>query len=194
MRAPLRGNLQLIRAMFGLPGYKLLFFEVWLLVITLFLWLPQVNLLAYIFTQAPLGLTEKFSFFFGYYQRVLFTITNPTVLSMVIFTLLTALSVLLLVFLVRTSKRMNIKSKSNKKAQVGVAATAVGSHILSCGGTLLLAPLFPALSGTSAILGGSGATTNQWLGISANLTGIVLVLYTIHKTGKDLTKMLLQTN
>jgi hypothetical protein len=64
-----------------------------------------------------------------------------------------------------------------------VLATAIGSHILSCGGTLLLAPLFPALAGT-------GATANMWLATSANLLGITLVLLAINRTSKDMIKIL----
>lgn len=182
---------QLLLAMLRLPGYKLLFLWLWLSVLTIFLWLPQLNLAAYILTQAPLNFGEKLSFFLDYYGRVLSGIGNPIVLTMVIFSILTALSILMLVFMIRTSNRMKLQYHSHGKAFSGVAAAAVGSHILSCGGTLLVASIFPAFSGTSTVLGGSGVTVNLWLATSANLIGISIVIYTIRKLYKDTASMLL---
>ena len=182
---------QLLRSILRLPGYKLLLALLWLLVLTLFLWLPQVNLLAYIFTQAPLNFGGKISFFLDYYVRVLSGIGNPIVLSMVVFSILTAISIVLLIFMVRTSKRLRVRHPGHNKAYSGVAAAAFGSHVLSCGGTLLLASIFPAFSGASSILGGSGVTINLWMGTGANIIGISIVLYTINKLGKDIAGLLL---
>ena len=181
----------LLRSIFSLPGYKLLLILLWLLILTLFLWLPQVNLAAYILTQAPLDFGDKLSFFLNYYFNVLSNLGNPIVLSMVVFSMLTAVSVVLLIFMIRTSKRMKIAHQGHGKAYSGVAAAAVGSHVLSCGGTLLLASVFPAFSGASAILGGSGVTINLWMSTGANLIGIGIVLYTINKLTKDVSSMLL---
>lgn len=183
---------QLLVSILRLPSYELLFALLWLFVLTLFLWLPQISLLAYIVTQAPLTLGGKISFFMDYYTRVLSGIGNPIVLSMVIFSVLTALSIMLLIFMIRTSRRMDLRYQAHGKAYSGVAAAAVGSHILSCGGTLLLASIFPAFSGASAILGGSGVTINLWMGTGANLIGISIVLYTINKLTKDVASMLLR--
>lgn len=182
---------QLLLAILRLPGYKLLLLGVWFLILTLFLWLPQINLAAYILTQAPLDFVGKLSFFLDYYGRVLSGISNPTVLTMVIFSLLTTISILMLIFMIRTSKRIKLQYHSHGKAFSGVAAVAVGSHILSCGGTLLLASIFPAFSGTSAVLGGTGANVNLWLATTANVIGISIVLYTIRKLCRDTASTLL---
>lgn len=186
----LKTSWYVLRAMFDRPGYKWLVIKTWLIVLILFLWLPRINLLAYIFTQAPLSIGGKLGFVWDDFTRLLSSLTNPIILSMVTFSILTALSITLLIFLIRTSKRLHTDYRTNKKAQVGVATAAIGSHILSCGGTLLLAPIFPALSGSSSILGGTGATVNLWLGTSANLAGILLVLIAINRTSKDMVRML----
>lgn len=182
---------QLLRSILGLPGYKPLLVLLWLLILTLFLWLPQANLLSYIVTQAPLDASDKLSFFLNYYTNVLSNIGNPIVLSMVVFSMLTAVSIVLLFFMIRASKRLKVGHRGHGKAYSGVAAAAVGSHVLSCGGTLLLASVFPAFSGTSAVLGGSGVTVNLWLSTGANLIGIAIVLYTINKLAKDISNTLL---
>ena len=182
---------QLLLAILRLPGYKFLLLWLWLLVLTIFLWLPQLNLAAYIATQAPLDFGGKLNFFLEYYGRVLSGIGNPIVLTMLIFSILTATSILMLIFMIRTSRRMKVQHHSHSKAFSGVAAAAVGSHILSCGGTLLIASIFPAFSGTSAVLGGTGANVNLWLATTANIIGISIVLYTIRKLYRDTTGMLL---
>lgn len=174
-------------------NYKLLLLLIWFLVITLFLWLPQVNLLAYIFTQAPMDTASKFGFFIEYYGRVLSGIGNPIILSLIIFSILTALSVVLLIYLIRNSKGSGSHYHGSGKAYSGVAAAAVGSHILSCGGTLFLASLFPAFSSSSTIIGGSGVVINIWMSTVANLIGISIVLYTINKLSKAIAGIFLQS-
>lgn len=178
-------SLVLIQTVLGLPGYKLLLFSIWVGVLTLFLWVPQVNLLSYMVTQAPLTFIGKLSFFFSYYANILASISNPIVLSLVIFSALTALSIVLLIFMLRTSKRVHVKTASPTKAYAATATSAFGSHLLSCGGTILLAALFPAFSGSSAVLGGSGVVINKWLSVTANVIGILIVLYTIRKISRD---------
>lgn len=183
----------LLRAMFSLPGYKALIIGVWLLVISLFLWLPQVNLLSYILTQAPLSVGGKFSFFINYYPRVLSSFTNPIVFTLIIFSFLTAVSIVLLIFMLRTSKRLQVSAHVHGKAYAATAGSAFGSHLLSCGGTLLLAQLFPTLSGSSAAFGGPDIVINKLLATSANLIGIMIVLYTIRKISRDTYGMLLSS-
>lgn len=175
--------------MFDRPGYKWLVIKTWLIVLALFIWLPQINLLAYILFQAPLGFGDKLAFVWSNSVRIFSLLMNPLVFSMVVFSVLTAVSVALLIFMIRTSKLMHSNYRMNKKSQVGVATAAIGSHVLSCGGTLLIAPLFPALSGTNSVIGGTGANVNLWLGTGANVIGIALVLIAINRTSKDLVKM-----
>lgn len=184
-------NIHVIQAMFDRPGYKWLAIKTWIIVLILFLWLPRINLLTFILTKAPLTTGGKIQFMWQDFTRLASSLLNPIILSMLIFTLLTALSIVLLVFMIRTSRLLHTSYHSNKKSQVGVATAAFGSHILSCGGTLLLAPIFPALSSSSTVTGGTGATINLWLATSANLIGIVVVLFTINKICKDMVKMLL---
>lgn len=171
------------------PGYKLLLLGTWIAVFTIFLWLPQVNLLAYIVTEAPLGFIDKMSFLLGYYSRILTEITHPIVLTMFVFSILTAVSIVLLIFMLRIARQAQMNAELHGKAYAATAGSVFGSHLLSCGGTILLAQLFPALSGSSAMLGGSGSTANTWLAVTANLVGIAIVVYTIRKISKDTTGM-----
>lgn len=187
-----RNGFIIIRTMFGLPGYKSKFLAVWLLIYTLFLWLPQINLLSYIITQAPLTLAGKLTFFIGYYPRILSSITNPMVLSLLIFSMLTALSIVLLIFMLRTARRLDYKTDGHSRAYAATAGSAIGSHMLACGGTILLAALFPAFSVSSAALGGSSASINQWLSTSANFIGIAIVLYTIRKISRECIAMIIK--
>ncbi len=182
---------QMIRIILNRPGYKLLWLKVWVVVLFLFLWVPRINLLAYIFTQAPISFVDKITYVFKDFATQLASITNPVILSMFIFSILTAFSIVLLIFMVRTGRLMNSETRTNRRVHAGVAIAAIGSHILSCGGTLLLAPIIPALAGSSTILGGPGVTINLWLATTANLAGITLVLIAINRTCKHTIKMLL---
>jgi hypothetical protein len=179
-------NLTKILSVIKSPVYFWLFIFVWFVVITIFLWLPQVNLLAYIVSQAPLDSMGKISFILEYYGQVLFSIGNPIVLTLVIFSGLTALSIVLLIHLLRVGRENNIHVRTHGKAYSGVFAAAFGSHLFSCGGTLFLAALFPAFSGGSAILGGSGVTINLWMSTGVNIIGIAIVIYTINKLCKEI--------
>lgn len=174
-----------------LPGNKLLFTMLIFIALTVFLWFPQINLLYYIIAQAPLSSLGKVYFVVNYYPRVLTNITNPVVFTMVIFSILTAVSILLLVFMIQTSNKMHTHRNTHARVYSGAAAVAVGAHILSCGGTLLLASVFPAISGASTIFGGRGVVINSWLSTSANIIGITIIIYLINKLTRETVHILL---
>lgn len=184
----------MISIMLSRPGYKLRLLVAWIIVLALFLWLPRINLLSYIFTQAPISFSEKLSYIFEDFARIASALNNPIVISTLIFSILTAVSIVLLIFMFKTSRLLNTKASKQSKTLIGVATTSIGSHLLACGGTILLAPIFPALAGTSAVLGGTGATVNLWLATSANILGIALVIFAIQRTSKDLARMVLANN
>lgn len=190
MPAGLSMSLLLIRIMLERPGYKLRFLLVWIIIFVLFIWLPRINLLSYILIQSPMSFNEKASFMARDIGQLVVSLINPIVLSMLLFTLLAALSIMLIIFSIRTGKLLNACSGGHGKGHVSVATSAIGAHILHCGGTLILAPIFPALSGSATIAGGTGATVNLWLGTAANIVGILLVLRAINKTSKDMATML----
>lgn len=181
----------LIISILKLPGYKMLLVVLIFIALTLFLWFPQMNLFYYIIAQAPLSLLGKIDFIVNYYPRVLTNITSPIVFSMIVFSILTAISILLLIFMIRTSNKMHTHQKMHGGIYSGVAAVAVGAHVLSCGGTLLLASVFPAIAGASTILGGRGVTINTWLSTGANIIGIAIVIYLISKLVREIVSMLM---
>lgn len=184
-------TLRIVRRVFEPLRYKLLLGLGWLVVLTAYLWLPQMNLFSYILTQAPLSGAEKVEFFLTYYPRVLSEIMSPIILSLVIFSFLTAVSIVLLVYMFRSGRRQHSSQATElpAKAYAATAGSAFGSHLLSCGGTLLLASVFPAFAGSTAIMGGNGAVINTWLATGANLAGILIVLYVIRKICRDIAAM-----
>lgn len=157
----------------------------WFVVLGLFLWINRLNLLFYFFSQTSISLAQKLGLFFGAYKNVFLYGANPLMASLIVFSLVTAVNLVLLVFLVRQGARTR-----QGKYQAGALSVAVGSHVLSCGGTLLLAPIFPALAGTGAIIGGTGTAINQGLGTIANVAGILLMVYSIRRTSRHVAPLL----
>lgn len=177
-----RLSLQLLRQ----PGFVVRLLVIWAAVLAVFLWINRINLLLYIFTQSPLPLVGKILFFLGVYPAVVVNISNPVVLSTVIFAFLTAMNLLLLAAMIRFDNQV----KANRGVQAQALTAAAGSHILSCGGTLLLSPLFPALAGAGALVGGGPAVAvNIGLGTFANIIGILIMVRSINKLSADCVMM-----
>lgn len=167
------------------PRAVVLWLLIWAAVLAVFLWINRINLLLYIFSQSPLSFIGKVAFFFNIYPAVLANISNPVVASVVIFAGLTALNLLILLTMLRSDK----PSKTSRGVQTQALAAAAGSHILSCGGALLLSPLFPALSGASSLVGGGpGVAINVGLGTFANLIGSMIMIRSINKLSIDCVK------
>ncbi len=166
------------------PRYLLRFVFLWLIVLGIFLWINRINLLIYIFTQSPLSVVDKILFVMSAYLKALVYALNPIVFSTLVFSLLTSLNLVLLTVMVRLDSGVKRVSGS----QAGALGAAAGSHILSCGGTLLLSPLFPALAGAGAVISeGPGVGINVVLATFANLIGIAIMIRSINKMSNDVT-------
>ncbi|MBA3757511.1 hypothetical protein H0X09_01445 [Candidatus Saccharibacteria bacterium] len=150
--------------------YFLLF---WFIAISIFLWLVNINLLAYILSSPSLTTVGKFGFIFDTYITF-FNIGNPVNLSRLVFSLLLAINLMLLVFMWRSSKQRLGAVKSNSGALVAM----VGSHCVSCG-TSIVAPLVTALAGSGAYFSAERFAATQLLATGANILGIILIAWSI---------------
>ncbi|HSH55473.1 MAG TPA: hypothetical protein VK983_01445 [Candidatus Limnocylindrales bacterium] len=165
-----------IRQVLGSKPYLLRFVLIWFATVTVFIWLININLLAYILTSPVLGAAGKLSFIASAYANYFKYLNNPVALSSVIFSLLVALNFTLLIYLWREGKRKSKMVKSNAGAFVAM----LGSHCISCG-TSLVAPLITAVAGPSTYFSVERANAGILLATAANTLGIALVLWSIHK-------------
>lgn len=159
--------------------YLIRFLLLWFATVTIFIWLINVNLLAYILSSPALDIAGKLEFISSAYVNYFKYLDNPVALSSVIFSLLVALNFTLLVFLWREGKRRNAMATSN----AGAFTAMIGSHCISYG-TSLVAPLITAVAGPSAYFSAERANAGQLLATAANVLGICIVLWSIHYVAK----------
>ena len=154
------------------------FLLLWFITISIFLWLVNVNLLAYILSSPILTPIGKINFILDTYFDF-FTIDNPVSLSRLAFSLLLAINLTLLVFLWRVGKQRLGAVKSNSGALVAM----IGSHCVACG-TSLVAPLITALAGSGAYFSAERFAATQLLATGANILGICFILWSIRGIAK----------
>lgn len=163
----------------GSRPYLIRFLLLWFATVTVFIWLININLLAYILISPVLGVSGKISFIVNAYANYFRYLDNTVALSSVIFSLLVALNFTMLLYLWKENKRRSALSKSN----AGAFAAMIGSHCISCG-TSLVAPLITAVAGPSAYFSAERANAGLLLATGANVLGIALVLWSIHQIAK----------
>lgn len=156
-------------------GYFLL---MWFGAITIFLWLVNINLLAYIIGSPVLTAIGKLEFIATAYGNF-FVLNNPITLSRLMFSILLAVNLTLLIFVWRAGKQRSGAISSNS----GALAAMVGSHCIACG-TSLVAPLISALAGSTAYLSAERFAVGQMLATGANILGIILVIWSIKGISK----------
>lgn len=151
------------------------FLLLWFATISMFLWLVNINLLAYMWSSPVLSLLDKIDFTIDAYVNF-FRIDNPVSLSRAVFSFLLAINLTLMMFLWRAGKQRHGAVKNNS----GALVLMVGSHCVACG-TALTAPLITALAGSSGVyyLSAERAAATQLLATSANLLGIILIVWSV---------------
>lgn len=159
--------------------YLIRFMLFWFATITVFIWLVNINLLAYILSSPVLSASGKVAFIGSAYVNYFKYLDNPAALSSVIFSLLAALNFTLLLYAWREGKRRSNMSKSD----AGAFTAMIGSHCISCG-TSLVAPLVTAVAGSGAYFSAERANAGIMLATAANILGIALVLWSIHKVAR----------
>lgn len=172
------------RHIFSSRAYVARFFLLWFATITVFIWLININLLAYILKSPALSPGGKLVFIGNAYVNYFKYLDNPVALSSVIFSLLVALNFTLLLYLWKERKRRNSIVKNN----AGVFAAMIGSHCISCG-TSLVAPLITAVAGSGAYFSAERANAGILLATTANVIGIALVLWSIQKVSKGIQRL-----
>lgn len=103
----------------GQRPYLIRFLVIWFVTITIFIWLININLLAYILTLPVLDAPEKLGFIADAYVNYFRYMNNPVALSSVIFSLLVTLNFTLLLFLWREGKRRSTMATSNAGISLG---------------------------------------------------------------------------
>lgn len=166
-------SITLIKKVLKTRPYFRYFLLLWFITTSIFLWLVNLNLLAYIASSPVLTPFGKIDFIFDTYTSF-FTLDNPVSLSRLIFSLLLAINLTLLVFLWRAGKQRLGVVKSNSGALVAM----IGSHCIACG-TSLVAPLVTALAGSGAYLSAERFAATQLLATGANVLGIILIAWSI---------------
>lgn len=154
---------------------------IWFITVTIFIWLININLLAYIVSSPDLTATGKIGFIASAYVNYFKYLTNPTALTSVIFSLLVSINFTLILYLWKEAKLKNNTAGSNAGAFVAM----IGSHCVSCG-TSLFAPLVTAVAGSSTFLSAERANASLFLTTAANLLGIALVTWSIRKVTKNI--------
>ncbi len=149
------------------------FILVWFMTLSFFLWVTKINLLAYILSQSGLTAAGKIMFIVSVYVNFFTYIVNPVALSSLIFTILAATNITLLIHFARSAQRTGVV-----KANTGTVVAVIGSHCLTCGGSLA-APIITALAGTGTYFSAERLATGQLLATGANILGIILMLYSI---------------
>lgn len=149
------------------------FLLLWFITISIFLWLVNINLLAYILGSPVLTPFGKIDFIFDIYLNF-FKIDNPVNLSRAVFSLLLAINLTLLIFVWRAGKQRLGAVKSNSGALVAM----VGSHCVACG-TSIVVPLVTALAGSGAYFSAERFAATQLLATGANLLGVILIAWSI---------------
>lgn len=161
--------------------YFFYFILLWIFTVSIFIWLININLLAYILASPVLTPVGKIDYIFDIYISF-FKLDNPVSLSRAVFSLLLAVNLMLLVFLWRTGKQRQRAVKSNSGALVAV----IGSHCIACG-TSLVAPVVTALAGSGAYFSAERFATTQLLATGANVLGIVLIVWSIKGVARRIT-------
>lgn len=153
------------------PGYKWLFLLIWFIVLSIFIWLTRLNLLAYIFTQAQLDLTGKLVFVAKSYLNLFVAGLSPLPFSIIVFSMVAAASFTLVAYLARQSGKLSPTGTAGGKA---MGAMVLG-HVLSCG-TSLSIPLVSVFLGAGSFVGGSRALVYVAMGVAANMLGTWLMM------------------
>ena len=156
------------------PPYLFLAILVSIFSLGILLWSLNIDLLGYIFFEAPLNIIEKIDFIFDVYGSILTNYESFQAIVMVLFSLLFGINIAVLVYVMRGGQKEAIKSKSSVG---GLSLAVIGGGCIACG-TSIITPLLATLGATSSI-----AFTNA-IGLYLNLIGIVFIVFSLISLGQ----------
>lgn len=154
----------------------------WMATLGLFLWIASPNLYAYMLSNSRLAVLEKISFVLSVYPNFFNTLSSPLSVSILILTFVAALN-FVIIFEV---SRVNRSRRAARQGGGAVTAMLV-SHGLSCGSSLLVAPLVTALAGSGNYFSGSRSLVAQTLGLLVNIVAILILARSLRKIAGELT-------
>ena len=156
------------------PHYVLLAFLVSFISLGILLWSLNIDLLGYIFFEAPLNLIEKFDFILDVYGSILTNYESFQAMVMALFSMLFGINIAVLIYVMRGGQKEAIKSKSSVG---GLSLAVIGGGCIACG-TSIITPLLATLGATSSI-----AFTNA-IGLYLNLIGIAFITFSLISLGQ----------
>jgi hypothetical protein len=166
LRLSLRSTLRVI----ALPKYLSLAIFSAIAMAGLIIWSLNLDLLAYIFFQAPLNLFAKVRFFLDGYTSIATNITNAQSSGIAVFSILFGINTALITYVLRRRGLEAIPKKSG----AGAFILAIASGGCFACGTSLLAPFLATFGATSGSFVRGLGTLFNWL-------GSILLLYSIYK-------------
>jgi hypothetical protein len=166
LKLSLRSTLQVIR----LPEYLSVAILTSFFMAGLIIWSLNLDLLAYIFFQAPIDLFEKIRFFLNGYTSIVTNITNAQSSGIALFSILFGVNTALIIYVLR---RRGLKAIPKKSGSGAFVLAIISGGCFACG-TSLLAPLLATLGATSGSFVRSLGTLFNWL-------GSILLAYSIYK-------------
>lgn len=130
---------------------------------------------------------EKLQFQIESFTSILAGSSNIRVLSLIVFSFVTAVNLTLLFHVMR--RKRNAKSATSTLGSFGAV---IGSHCIACGGSFL-APLITTIAGSGAFFSAARANTAILISVVANITAIVIVGYMTMRLAQQETHYLLQS-
>lgn len=136
----------------------------------LVIWSLNLDLIIYIFFEAPLSLFGKIEFFFDGYKSLFSNFDSLLSVSIVVFSFLFGLNIALLVYVLR---HVGVKSIPKKSGGIAFIFAILGGGCVACG-TSLLTPVLISL-------GVFGGAFLRDLGAIFNILGSFLLVYSIYQ-------------
>lgn len=156
--------------------YLLLFVFIWLATLWIFMYFTSFDVFIYVFQNPSLDIWSKIIFALESITNIFKNITNPLAFSIILFSLLAAVNILIMTYLLRNKT----KARVDKRTSAATVAALVGSHCVTCGGSLL-APVLTALAGSGAYFSSARANWGLVISLLVNAFGMILI---IHSTGR----------
>ena len=146
------------------------FLMLWAAILWVFTYLTSLDLFGAIWTNPVLSVTDKISFMFESFLSIISNVLNLRVLSLFVFSFVTAINLTLLWHTLKRKRR----ASSNKLSTAGSVGAIVGSHCVACGGSFL-APLVTTLAGSGVYFSSERVNTAIYLSVGINIIAILFV-------------------
>lgn len=157
------------------PPYAALAAVAALVILGFLLWVFNLNLLAYIFTNPNISFGGKLAFFFNGYSGIFTNFDSAGAATLLLFSVLIGVNTAAAVYV----SRSRIASAGAGRAGAGsLVAAVVGAGCAACG-TGILGPLLGAVGAAGSV------ALAKTVGVSANALGILFVLYGLYGLGSQ---------